>query len=259
MTEAIQRRKKEINLGISSFGKAHKLIFGSGLYRYVIIYGLLFLALFFVYLAGVWKLVDVGFDQINDIDKLEEWKAKWPWLKWPIKITQVGVQLIALYIFTIIYKYVVLIVGSPLFAYLSERTEEKITGASFPFSWKALLEDAWRGILIALRNLFRQSVYTLLFLILSFVPVVGWVAPYFILRKDWYYYGFSMLDYNCERHRMNAKESIQYIKKHNILATINGLGFYLILLIPILGALLAPAYASVASTIAFLELKDDHE
>ncbi len=256
MSELITRRKKEINIAISSFGKAHRMIFSAGLYRYVLFYGLLFLGLFFVYLWSAWQLVDVGFDQITHLSQVEQWQEKWPWLKWPIKITQIGVQLIVVYLFTIVYKYVVLILGSPLFAYLSEKTEEKITGASFPFTWKNLIQDALRGVRIALRNLIRQSAYTLFFLLLSLIPVLGWVAAYFILRKDWYYYGFSMLDYCCERHRMNVRESLGWIKRHNLLATINGLGFYLILLIPVLGALLAPAYASVASTIAFLELKN---
>ncbi|MBK7818878.1 MAG: hypothetical protein IPJ60_16080 [Sphingobacteriaceae bacterium] len=51
---------------------------------------------------------------------------------------------------SIFLKYFLLIVLSPLFALLSEITDEKLSGKKFPFNLKQLLKDILRGIAISL-------------------------------------------------------------------------------------------------------------
>ncbi len=75
------------------------------------------------------------------------------------------------------FKYIWLIVGSPVFGYLSEKTESIIEGKDYPFSFKQLMKDIVRGVRLALRNALWQTVYTFTLLILSFVPILGWVTP----------------------------------------------------------------------------------
>jgi CysZ protein len=64
-----------------------------------------------------------------------------------------------------------------------------------------------------------------------------------------------MLDYSCERKKMNASKSMEYVAKHKGLAIGNGLVFYLMHGIIIVGWVLAPAYAVVAATISMHETK----
>ena len=142
-----------------------------------------------------------------------------------------------------------------MFAYLSERTESILEGRDFPFSFPQLLKDMWRGSKIALRNLLWQTVYVLTILILSFLPVVGWIAPLIALLTECYYFGFSMLDYSSERNKISASQSIEFIGRHKGLAIGNGLVFYLMHLVPILGWLLAPSYAVIAATISLLSAR----
>jgi CysZ protein len=80
--------------------------------------------------------------------------------------------------------------------------------------------------------------------------VIGWVMPVVSLFVECYYYGFSMLDYSCERHQLSPSQSIAYIGKHRGLAIGNGLIFYLMHLVPVLGWIFAPAYAVIAATIS---------
>ena len=155
-----------------------------------------------------------------------------------------------------LFKYLFLIIGSPVFAYLSEKTESIMEGKDFPFSFKQLFADIMRGIKLALRNTLWQTVYTISLLILSFIPLVGWVVPVTIVLVDCYYYGFSMLDYSCERHRLSPSESIAFIGKHKGLAIGNGIVFYLMHLLPVIGWVLAPAYAVVAATISLYHRDD---
>lgn len=160
------------------------------------------------------------------------------------------VRLILLFFYFSLFKYLFLIIGSPLFAYLSEKTEAIIEEREFPFSWKQLFKDMVRGIKLALRNTLWQTVYSISLLILSFFPLAGWVTPVIMLLVECYYYGFSMMDYSFERHQLSPTASIEYIGKHKGLAIGNGIVFYLMHLIPVLGWILAPTYAVVAATIS---------
>jgi len=84
--------------------------------------------------------------------------------------------------------------------------------------------------------------------------VAGWITPLIALLVECYYYGFSMLDYSCERRRMTAAESIYYIGNHRGLAIGNGMVFYLMHILPIIGWVLAPAYAVIAATLSMIEV-----
>jgi len=154
-----------------------------------------------------------------------------------------------------LFKYLWLIIGSPIFAYLSEKTESIIAGKDYPFSLPQLMKDIVRGISIAIRNTLWQTVYTVSILLLSIIPLVGWVTPVFAVLIECYYYGFSMVDYSCERHKLSVAESINFIGARKGLAIGNGLLFYLMHLVPIIGWILAPAYAVIAATLSLHPLK----
>ena len=113
-----------------------------------------------------------------------------------------------------------------------------------------LLKDIARGIRIAVRNMLWQTVYMLTIFILSFFPVIGWFIPLVAVIIECYYYGFSMLDYSMERHKKSATQSIYFIGHHKGLAIGNGLVFYCLHIVPILGWLIAPAYAVIAATLS---------
>jgi CysZ protein len=149
-----------------------------------------------------------------------------------------------------LFKYFFLIVGSPIFAFLSEKTESIITGQDFSFSFKQLLKDIARGVLLALRNTLWQTVYMLSILFLSWFPVLGWMTPLLAILIECYYYGFSMLDYSMERYKKTSSQSIHFIASQKGLAIGNGLVFYMLHLLPFVGWVLAPSYAVIAATLS---------
>lgn len=179
------------------------------------------------------------------------------WLSFLLIFGQLILNLVLLLFYFSLFKYVFLIIGSPLFAYLSEKTEAIIEGKDFPFSFKQMLKDIVRGIRLALRNMLWQTVYTISILILSFIPVIGWVTPLMALIIECYYLGFSMLDYSCERNKLSTAQSMVFISNHKGLAIGNGIVFYLMHIIPILGWILAPSYAVIAATISLYKTKTD--
>ncbi len=149
-----------------------------------------------------------------------------------------------------LFKYVFLIIGSPLFAYLSEKTEALLEGKDIPFSFSQLIQDTIRGIKLALRNSLWQTVYTVSILLLAFIPLIGWITPLVALLTECYYFGFAMLDHSFERNNLSSAESIAFTAKHKGLAIGNGIVFYLMHIVLIIGWILAPSYSIIAATLS---------
>lgn len=189
---------------------------------------------------------------------LEAWlqEQRSEWLSFFFVMIMIMFRLVLVFFYFSLFKYLFLIIGSPVFAYLSEKTESIIEGRDFPFSFPQLMKDALRGMRIAFRNSFWQLWYVIVLLILSLFPVFGWIAPLVSLFVECYYYGFSMLDYSLERNRMSYSASISFISRHKGLAIGNGLVFYLMHGLIVVGWILAPAYAVVAATLSVHRVKN---
>ncbi|MEO7311758.1 MAG: EI24 domain-containing protein [Chitinophagaceae bacterium] len=247
---------KEIVIAFQSYIKAHRFISKHRLWKWIIIPGLLYMALFVFCMILFSKTATSTVDHFTLL--LKDWveRIDLGWVSFLISIAGLLLWLLMMLFYFSLFKYIFLIIGSPLFAYLSEKTESIMDGRDFPISFKQLLRDIARGVRLALRNTLWQTVYTIAVIILSFIPLVGWAAPVLSLFIECYYYGFSMLDYSCERHRLSTAQSISFIGNHKGLAIGNGFIFYLMHLLPFVGWVLAPSYAVVAATISMYHQKD---
>lgn len=243
---------KEIVIAIQSYGKAHHFISKHRLWKWIIIPGLLYMLLFCVGIYFFGKSATGVIEYLGNVTGLNRWLAhmKNGWLGFFFTLGGIMLWLILMFFYFSLFKYLWLIIGSPVFAWLSEKTEALLAGKEYPFNFGQLMKDIVRGIRLALRNSLWQTVYTVSILLLSLIPVVGWVTPVISLFVECYYYGFSMLDYSCERHKLSPSQSIAFIGNHKGLAIGNGLVFYLMHCLPVIGWVLAPAYAVVAATIS---------
>jgi CysZ protein len=250
---------KEIIISIQAYAYAYRFIIKHRLWKWIFIPGLIYTALF---CAGIYLFAVSSHSAIDFMlqkSGVAEWMEKMQnsWLSFLLIFGQIILNLILLLFYFSLFKYLFLIIGSPLFAYLSEKTESIIEGKDFPFSFKQLMKDILRGIRLALRNMLWQTVYTVSVLILSFIPVIGWITPLLALLVECYYLGFSMLDYSCERNKLSTSQSIGFIGRHKGLAIGNGIIFYLMHLVPILGWLFAPSFAVIAATISLYKAKTE--
>lgn len=243
---------KEIVTSFQAYFHTHRFIIRHRLWKWILIPGIIYAILFTL---GIYMFLVSSNSAIEFMlhkSGIEEWMGKMQnsWLSFFLIFGQLILNLILLLFYFSLFKYLFLIIGSPLFAYLSEKTEAIIEGKDFPFSFKQLLKDISRGIKLAVRNMLWQTVYTLSILILSFIPLFGWVTPLLALLVECYYLGFSMLDYSCERNKLSTSQSILFIGNHKGLAIGNGIVFYSMHIIPVLGWILAPSYAVIAATIS---------
>ncbi|WP_127128836.1 EI24 domain-containing protein [Pseudoflavitalea rhizosphaerae] len=243
---------KEIVIAIQSYFRAHKFISQNRLWKWILIPGFIYLVLFVVGFYFFWISSDNAVTWLSHRIGIDRWlhNQSSGILSFFFLMGEIMIRLLLLSFYFSLFKYIFLILGSPVFAYLSEKTDAILNGKDFPFSWPQVLRDMGRGIKLALRNMLWQTVYMVCLLILSFIPVVGWIVPVFALFVECYYYGFSMLDYSCERHKLSASQSIEFIGKHKGLAIGNGIVFYLMHLVLFVGWVFAPAYAVVAATIS---------
>lgn len=250
---------KEIIISIQAYAKAHQFIKANKLWKWILVPGILYMIMF---IAGMYF-----FSQ--SANNVIEWIALRTGLKGWLDTLDSGFLgflftmgsmllwiLLMLFYFSL-FKYLFLIVGAPLFAYLSEKTEAIIEKKDFPFSKEQFIKDMIRGIKLSVRNSLWQTVYLLSIIFLSLIPLVGWLTPFLALLLECYYYGFSMLDYSMERHKKSEGESIAFVSAHKGLAIGNGIVFYLFHLLPIIGWILAPTYAVVAATLSIYPLKKE--
>ncbi len=245
---------KEIVIAAQSWEDARLFIQKHRLFKWIIIPGIIYALLFIVGMFFFWSSANDVISWISSQLGIETWlqKERSEWLSFLFVMTGMMLRLILVLFYFSFFKYLILIIGSPVFAYLSEKTEAIIEGKEHLFNWKDLKKDCLRSIKLAVRNCGWQSVYLISLILLSLIPVVGWITPVVALLMECYYFGFSMLDYSFARAGFTPAQSIAFTGRHKGLAIANGLIFYIMHIIIIL----APAYAIIAATLSVHKVKN---
>ena len=251
---------KEIIISIQAYFEAHRFIVKHRLWKWILIPGLIYTILFIVGIYFFWTSSNTAIEWVLQQTGVKSWldRVHESWLNFIFIVGQIILRLVLLMFYFSLFKFLFLIIGSPVFAYLSEKTESILENRDFPFSFSQLIKDVGRAVRIALRNMLWQTVYVISILILSFIPVAGWITPLLAFFVDCYYLGFSMLDYSSERNKLSVGESIELIGHHRGLAIGNGMVFYAMHMIPLLGWLFAPSYAVIAATLSLHKARKQH-
>jgi CysZ protein len=246
---------KEIVIAFQSWREANRFIEKHKLWKWVLISGIIYTVLFIIGMYFFLKSSDDAVTWVSDQMRIESWlqKERSGWLSFFFIMTGMMLRLILVLFYFSLFKYLILIIGSPVFAYLSEKTEAIIENKKHSFDRKELRKDASRSIRIALRNCLLQILYFIGLVLLSLLPLIGWITPIIAILVECYYYGFSMLDYSFARSKFTPQQSISFIGRHKGLAIGNGIIFYLMHV----AIILAPAYAIVAATLSVHKVKNN--
>ncbi len=245
---------QDIFRGLQVYTGAYGLISKLKLWKYFVIPVIISVVVFAMIFISAYGLSD----------NLGEWMAGiWIWETGKVTFKAISTFIGGIVIFAIgliLYKHIIMALSSPFMSPVSEKIEAYFTGkpaknyVSTNFS-KQLV----RGIRIGLRNLSKELLYTLPILILKLIPVVNIFSTVLLFLVQAYYAGFANMDYTLERH-FKYKESVAFIRQHRGLAIGNGIGFLLLLLIPVVGVILVlPMSVTSASVIAVDLLFDDDE
>ena len=248
---------KEIVIAIQAYSEAHRFIQKHNLWKWIIIPGIIYAVLFCIAMYFFGRSATNVIDYLTHATGLGSWIQKFQNSLIGFLFTFAGVVLWTLLIifYFSLFKYFILILGSPVFAYLSEKTEAILEGKHVSISSSMLVKDVWRATKIVFRNLLWQTFIFIALLLLTLVPVAGWITPLIALFIECYYYGFSMFDYSCARHKMMPAQSVDFIGRHRGLSIGNGLVFYLMHILIGVGWVLAPAYAVIAANLSLYKVK----
>ena len=227
---------KNFGRGIGAYGKALSMIFSKGLWWFFLFPIALNVLMMIASWLGIVSLADAAEAWTNGALKFEDdsfFLAEYLQSNSGFISSAVGwaVWFISKLLFFVLYGlfggYIIIMLMSPVFAVLSEKTEGILTGNKYPFNGDQMMRDVVRGIMIAFRNMFIELGYMIVIFVLSFfIPilggVIGAVILFFIAS---YFYGFAFIDYTNERRRLSLKQSVQFIRANKGLAIGNGIVF----------------------------------
>ena len=110
-----------------------------------------------------------------------------------------------------------------------------------------------RGVRLTFRNLIREVFFTIIVMILSFIPFVSVISVPLIFIIQAYYAGFGNMDYYLERHYPSVSGTAAYVRGSKGIAIGNGIVYLLLLIIPVLGLLIAPTFGATAATLSIMD------
>ena len=245
-------RAKQLKTGFTAYPKAIRLIWTNHLVKYLLLPAILNII---VVVAFIFSGVGIG-EWINGIIERSTENMN-GWIHAGMVAIKIILPIVFFALFIFIGGTIVNILMSPIYTFLSEKTETILTGREFPFDMKQTLKDVWRAIRIAVRNTAKQLILTALCLLLNFIPIVGSIAALvliFIINA--YYFGCGFMDYTYERWRLSPKESRNETHKLKYIAFTNG-AVYSLPLYLFCGAFIAAfigGVSAVAATLSQLEL-----
>jgi CysZ protein len=157
----------------------------------------------------------------------------------------------------VIFKNVVMLLVSPWMNQLSIKIERHLTGNDYVDN-RSFLDAFKRTARVNLRILLREIFFILLLLLVAWIPIIDFIVPICMILIQAYYAGFGNLDYFMDRH-YSVKDSIAFVNRNKGVALGNGLGFLLLLAIPVIGVFLAPTLGVAAATLSGIDVKGAKE
>lgn len=235
--------------GFTIYLQSISLAFDKKFVRYLIYTGILGFVLGIFFFAGIFY---TGWDACQDI--YTKWSETEGFLsKAGLMIKEIFPLFLLLLISFVLFKSLVLIACGPILSKLSAAIDHSLTGKSEDLSG-SISHQIQRTIRFSVWSSIREIMFTLLCLPLHLVPGVGSIAAtVLIFMIQSYYAGANYMDFILERRGLNAKDSIKIIRSEKARVIGVGSGFMLLLFIPIVGFILAPTIAVIASTTSFIQ------
>ncbi|MFT6849590.1 MAG: CysZ protein [Sphingobacteriales bacterium] len=239
-----------INAYFSAFGfiKKHKLwgyVFVPGLINLLILAGVFLFAWEFSGWAVESLLAYFGY--------AASLEGSW-WITLSTWLVTFVIRTLLVVSYFAIYKNLILIIMSPIMAFLTEKCLEKMGETVPDFDWISFLKNVLRGLRVALVNIVKEFILLILVGLLIWVPLIGFLSPILFFSISAYFYGYSMMDYVHEVRGLSLKEGNREVWQQKGLSLTLGAGFYGILLIPFIGLLIAPSFGVVATVISMKKL-----
>lgn len=201
--------------------------------------------------GAIWLLFDqMGYwidYLLNTILPDWEWLDFLRYILWPL--VAILVLIVVYYSFSIVAN----IIAAPFNGILAEKVEQRLRGETITDEgWQAVIALIPRAIARELAKLAYYLPRVLFLLVLSFIPVIGWIAPVL-----WFLFGAWMMaiqycDYPMDNNRVSFKDMKLSLKQRRMTSVGFGGLVSVGMMIPVFNLLVMPA-AVVGATIYWVE------
>ena len=250
---------KELILAIRAYFSAHRFIVQHKLWKWMIVPGILYAYLFVLGMNYFSQSSSFFIESIILKTGLKSWvdTLNNDLIGFFITMGSFWLWFTLLLFYFALFKYLFLILFAPFFAYLHLRIDAIKNETAFVFNSKAYRKLIARALLLNVTNLLWQTVYLIPIVIICTLPIIGWFTPIFTILIECYFLGAAMLDYSLASEQKNKVAAAVYVNNHKGLPIGNGLVFYLLHFIPIIGWMTAPFYSLIAAQLNTQEVKDN--
>lgn len=250
---------KELILAIRAYFSAHRFIVQHKLWKWMIVPGIVYAYLFVVGMNYFSQSSSFFIEAIILRTGLKSWvdTLNSDLIGFFITMGSFWLWFTLLLFYFALFKYLFLILFAPFFAYLHLRIDAIKNETAFVFKSKAYRKLVARALLLNVTNLLWQTVYLIPIVIICTLPIIGWFTPIFTILIECYFLGAAMLDYSLASENKNKVAAAAYVNNHKGLPIGNGLVFYLLHFIPIIGWMTAPFYSLIAAQLNTQEVKDN--
>lgn len=240
---------KNFVAGLRDYWRAQQLLFRQGLWTAFLVPGILSVLYFPISIVIAVVAMTGAADYVHD-----HWipaSLQSPVTMW---VLAVFLWFVAIYVGFLLFRNVIMILYSPVLAYLSETAEEQTLDHEKPgFDWKEAVHSAGRGTGMSILTLILALVALLLGWLVALIPVIGGlVAVPWMALSQFYLAGLGFCDPPMERRKKTIRETFRHAWQHRGRTIGHGAGFSLLLLIPVAGWFLAPSYGIVAGTLGVI-------
>jgi CysZ protein len=232
--------------GVTSYGAALSVIFRLKLWSYLVIPGLLSLALGGSIAYGAYT-ASSGFAHLLS----SAYPTHWIGASIVGKISGVASWLILGVSGLFTYRILLMALVAPFMSPLAARVQGDMLGTVVydpPFFSFTNVRLILRGAILSFRNLMKELWFTFWLLLLGLFPPFTLIVPFILFAVQAFYSGFGNLDYSLEKY-YGIADSKDFSKRHRWLAVGNGTVFLVLLAVPVLGLFFAPALSAVAATL----------
>jgi CysZ protein len=136
---------KEIIISIQAYFEAHRFIVKHRLWKWIVIPGLIYTILFIVGIYFFWTSSNTAIEWVLQQTGVKGWldRVHESWLNFIFIVGQIILRLVLLMFYFSLFKFLFLIIGSPVFAYLSEKNRKHTRKQGFPFQLFTTDQRCW--------------------------------------------------------------------------------------------------------------------
>jgi len=153
------------------------------------------------------------------------------------------------------FKYVILIFMEVVIFHFARRTLEIKLGVDMDTSFQAFIKAQTRMIRVVFYSWIMETIITFIIVTIGFsifgLSAVGSVATFLIQS---YFLGFAIIDNYNEMYHMTVKQSQRYSNQYAGVTLVVGIATYILLILPLVGAMLGPLIGAVVAVLTMHEL-----